>query len=245
MNNSKGGKTAAENLETFLATLPRPGQELTVAAVEEGQRSKQALLDGGAASVPILLNRLADPDFIVKDTCYDLVLQIGEPAKEVPYREFKKRGPIVDIWIDGILQQLGDKGGMDRIRPYLHDRVDYVRHLTALALAFENLDSPNDAKEFVSVLVDALQDERSIEGTPFTVAGSALACLTRITRQIFFLHPARSNSTTTSTFFTRLRYIPFRLRQTTSRRPGKRKNGISVAELKPGWLVRQLRLLLR
>jgi hypothetical protein len=191
MNDVKNRKTAAENLGTFLAALPRPGRELTSADVEEGQRSRQALLDGGSASVPALLSRLSDPDFGVKDICYDLILEIGDPARQTLYRELQERGPVVDLWIAAMLQHLGDESAMDRIRPYLQHPDDYVRHLTALALAFQKPDSPTPPdEELASLLVDALRDEQSIEGTPFTVAGSALACLTRMSGENF-LYPLR------------------------------------------------------
>lgn len=183
-------RTLHECLDTYLASLPLPGRELTSADVEKGQHSKQSLIQGGAASVPVLLDRLSDPDFRIKDICYDLVLEIGNLAKDALYGELGRRGPIVDIWIAAMLQYLSDERAMDRLWPYLHDPVDYVRHLSALALAFHLLDSPTTPpEELLAVLVDALGNEQTIEGTPFTVAGSALGCLTRMSGESFVSPP--------------------------------------------------------
>jgi len=158
--------------------------------MEKGQRGKRCLVSAGSASVPVLLDRLSDPDFAIKDVCYDLILEIGEPAKDALYGELGRRGPIVDIWITAMLRHLGDERAMDRLWSYLQDPVDYVRHLSALALAFQLLDSPTPpAEELLVVLVEALEDEQTIEGTPFTVAGSALACLTRLSGESFISPP--------------------------------------------------------
>jgi len=174
----------------YLASLPLPGREVTAADVERGQRSKQSLIQGGAASVPVLLDRLSDPDFHIKDICYRLVLEIGNPTKDALNAELSKRGPIIDIWIAGMLQQLGDERAMDRLWPYLRDPVDYVRHLSALALAFHFINSSSTPpEELLTVLVDALGDEQTIEGSPFTVAGSALGCLTRLSGENFISPP--------------------------------------------------------
>ena len=96
MNNSR---TLQEHLENYLASLPLPGRELTAADVETGQRSKESLIQGGGASVQVLLDRFSDPDFSVKDALYRLVLEIGNPAKDALYGELGRRGPTMDIWI--------------------------------------------------------------------------------------------------------------------------------------------------
>jgi hypothetical protein len=179
-----------ECLTAYLASLPLPGRELTSADVEKGQRGKQCLIEGGDASVPVLLDRLSDPDFRIKDVCYDLILEIGNPAKGALYGELGKRGPIVDIWITSMLQRLGEERAMDRLWAYLQDPVDYIRHLSALALAFQLFHSPTPPpEELLAVLLDALENEQTIEGTPFTVAGSALGCLTRLSGESFISPP--------------------------------------------------------
>ena len=182
--------TLYEHFERYLASLPLPGRELTSADVEKGQQSKQALMQSGAASVPVLLDQLSAPDFYVKDACYDLILEIGNPAKEVLSSEMGQRGAITDIWFAAILQHLGDESAMDSLWPSLQDPDDYVRHLTALALAFRLFDSSAAAPdELLAVLMDALGDEQTIEGTPFTVAGSALGSLTRLSGENFIDPP--------------------------------------------------------
>ncbi|MBW4671110.1 MAG: HEAT repeat domain-containing protein [Cyanomargarita calcarea GSE-NOS-MK-12-04C] len=174
-----------KHLDTYLASLPLPERALTSANIENGQRSKQVLLDGKEATVPWLLDRLSNPDFAVKDACYDLVLEIGSPAKKVLYDELGKRSPILDIWIVSMLRYLGDESPTDRLREMLQNPDEHVRYLSALALAFQHLDSPTPPEEVLPVLVDALDSARNIEGTPFTVAGSALGCLTRMTGENF------------------------------------------------------------
>ncbi len=192
MKSVNAGKTFHECLDTYLASLPLPGRRLTSADVEEGQLCRQALIQGGAASVPALLDRLGDPDFYVKDSCYDLVLEIGNPAKDILYGELGRRGPITDIWIIAMLNYLGDEHAMDRLWAYLRDPDDYVRHLSALALAFQLLDSSEaPPEELLAVLVEALGNERTIEGTPFTVAGSALGCLIRLSGESFLSPPRK------------------------------------------------------
>jgi hypothetical protein len=179
-----------EHLDRYLASLPRHGRDLTSAEVERGQRSKQAVIDGGRASIPMLLDRLKDPDFLIKDNCYDLVLEIGNAAKPALYEELGRRGPIVDIWIVAMLRYLGDERAMDRLCSFLDDPVPYVRHLSALALAFRILDSlARLPHKLLTVLVEALENEQTIEGTPFTIAGSALGCLTRMSGKSFISSP--------------------------------------------------------
>lgn len=190
INSVDTSRTLHECLDNYLASLPLPGRELTSADVEKGQRSKQLLIQGGAASVPVLLDRLIHPDFHIKDACYDVVLEIGKPAKEALYGELGTRGPVMDMWIAGMLHHLGDERAMDRLWPYLRDPVDYVRHLTALVLAFQLLDSAAaPPEELLTVLVEALANEKTIEGTPFTIAGSALGCLTRLSGEHFISPP--------------------------------------------------------
>jgi hypothetical protein len=190
VNNLNNSRTLQEHLDNYLASLRLPGRELTAADVETGQRSKQSLIQSGGASVPVLLDRFSDPDFWVKDILYKLLLEIGNSAKDALYGELGRRGPIMDIWIAAMLQHLGDENAMDRLWPYLRDPVDYVRHLSALALAFQLLDSPaTPPEELLTVLVDALGNEQTIEGTPFTVAGSALGSLTRLSGQNFLSPP--------------------------------------------------------
>jgi len=185
-------RTLQEHLDIYLASLPLPGLELTAADVERGQRSKQSLIQGGGASIPVLLDRFSDPDFRIKDICYDLVLEIGNPAQDALYGELGRRGPIMDIWIAAMLQHLGDEKAMTRLWPYLRDPVDNVRHLSALALAFQLLDSPaTPPEELLAVLVDALGNEQTIEGTPFTIAGSAIGCLTRLSGENFISPPRK------------------------------------------------------
>src|SRR2546426_12211249 len=155
-----------ECLTDYLASLPLPGRELTSADMEKGQRGKQCLIEGGDASVPMLLERLSDPDFRIKDAIYDLILEIGNPAKAALYRELGKRGPMVDIWISSMLQRLGEEKAMARLSPYLQHPDNYVRHLTALALAFQLFDSrETPPTELLTVLLDALGNEQTIEGT--------------------------------------------------------------------------------
>jgi hypothetical protein len=190
VNNLNNSRTLQEHLDNYLASLPLPGRELTAADVETGQRSKQSLIQSGGASVPVLLDRFSDPDFWVKDILYKLLLEIGNSAKDALYGELGRRGPIMDIWIAAMLQHLGDENAMDRLWPYLRDLVDYVRHLSALALAFQLLDSPaTPPEELLNVLVDALGNEHTIEGSPFTVAGSALGLLTRLSGENFISPP--------------------------------------------------------
>lgn len=169
MKFSDNERDLRKHLETFLASLPLPGRDLTSAEAENGQRSKRAILEGKANSVPVLLDSLGNPDFVIKDTCYDLVLEIGSPAKELLYGELGKRDPIVDIWIVAMLKHLGDERAMDRLWQMLDDPGSHVRHLSALAIAFHHLDSATPHEQLFPVLVDALGSEENIERTPFSL----------------------------------------------------------------------------
>lgn len=61
-----------------------------------------------------------------------------------------------------------------------------------LALAFQLFNSPaTPSEELLAVLVDALGNEQTIEGTPFTVAGFALGCLTRLSGESFISPPKK------------------------------------------------------
>ena len=176
--------------DIYLASLPRPVLALSAAEVDRGQRSRQALLDSAAAAVPVLLDALGQPEFLVKDACYDLVLAIGAPARQALEAAWGARDAVTDIWIAAMLRHLGDADAMERLWPGLQHPVAYARHLTALALAFRHLDAPAAAPDaLLDALVEALADTQTIEGTPFTVAGSALACLTRLSGQDFLSPP--------------------------------------------------------
>jgi hypothetical protein len=166
----------ADLFARFVDSLPLPGHELTSAGVESGQQARRELLGLGADAVPALLDALASGDFPVKDAAYDLIIEMGEPVREALFRELGRRGPVVDIWIAGALMNLGDDGAFDRLRPLLDDPDGYTRHLAALAMAFHG----DSTADLAAVLLEALDDDDTIEGTAFTVAGSALAMLSRL-----------------------------------------------------------------
>jgi hypothetical protein len=188
MSDDNSRAALAECLDAYLASLPLPGRDLTSADVEEGQRGKRCVVEGGAASVPMLVARLADPEFLTKDICYDLLLEIGDT--DALRQQMGTGGPVRDIWVAVALVRLGDETAIDRLWPYLRHRDAYVSHLTALALAFHLFDSSTPPREpLLAVLVEALGNEQTIEGTPFTIAGSALACLTRLSRENFISPP--------------------------------------------------------
>lgn len=189
MGYSKKQQLMCEHLEIFLASLSRTDRLLSSAEVEQGQRSKQMVLAGKADSVPALLDSLKAPDFVNKDACYDLLLEIGIPVKEALTSALGERGRDVDIWIIAILKQLGDDSAMERLWGMLEDANPYIRHLSALALAFQYVDAGASSEALFPVLVDALASEQKIEGTPFSVAGSALGCLTKMSGENFLSHP--------------------------------------------------------
>lgn len=174
----------SELFDRYVTSLPLPGRDLTSADVETGQRARRGLIELGAAAIPALLDALATPDFTVKDAAYDLVIEIGESAArsahEALLHEWGVRGPVVDIWIAAALRALGDDTILDRLTPLLTHPDRTVRHLAALALAFGMDDPGRRRNDLAPVLIDALSDEGRIEHTPFTVAGSALAMLTRL-----------------------------------------------------------------
>lgn len=167
-------------LRAYLDAQPRPGRALDAAQAEAGQQARRQLLAAGAAAVPVLLDGLGRPDFADKDACYDLLLEIGPAARPALAAQWGARGPVLDIWIAALLRHLGDDGALDRLWPQLRHADPQVRHLSALALALPLLRAPPPVRapaELVDALVDALSDARGIEGTPATIAGSALACL--------------------------------------------------------------------
>jgi HEAT repeat protein len=166
----------AELFTRFVDSLPLPGRELTSADVERGTQSRRELLAQGQDAVPALLDALAGGDFSVKDAAYDLMIEMGESVRDTLSRELDRRGPVVDIWINVLLHHLGDHDALNRLRPLLSSPDRYGRHLAALAMAFYG----NNSAGLISVLLDALNDDDTIEGTSFTVAGSALAMLSRL-----------------------------------------------------------------
>lgn len=179
-------ESLAECLAAYLGSLPLPGRQLTSADVEKGQRGKQRVVDAGGAAVPLLLDGIAQPDFQVKDVCFDLILNIGTPAKDALRRELGRRGPVLDIWIEVMRARLGDAAALAGLLPYLDHALPYVRHLSALALAFQAIASQTAAPPQIHpVLLDALDSTQTIEGTPFTIAGSALGCLTALSGEDF------------------------------------------------------------
>ena len=177
-------RAAAEHVTAVLDALPLDDRELTSDDAERGRQGREALLADPAAAVPLLLDRLADASFAVKDTVYDLVIAMDGPARPILERERGQRGPVIDVWIAGMLAHLGDERAFDRLRSLLDVSDDYARHLAALALALAQLEGSTDAAPddtVLGALVAALHDTRPLEGTPFTVAGSALAALVLLT----------------------------------------------------------------
>jgi HEAT repeat protein len=165
----------ADLFARFTDSLPLPGRELTSADVESGQQARRELLARGAGAIPALVDALASDDFTTKDAAYDLIIEIGEVARASLAQEIGRHGPVVDIWIDVLLDHLGDHDALGRLRPLLRNPDRYARHLAALAMAFHD----STVADLVPVLLEALDDDDTIEGTPFTVAGSALAMLSR------------------------------------------------------------------
>ncbi|MBW7885802.1 MAG: hypothetical protein H3C34_24860 [Caldilineaceae bacterium] len=189
MNKGEDPREPAALFRRYLETLPLPDRELTSADVEAGQRARQALLDLGAAAVPALVAELTAADFVAKDAAYDLILELGQQAREPLRRAVGTHGPVVDIWIATALRRLGASDELERIWPLLEHGEGYVRHLAALALAFQIENAQAHKTRLMPMLLEALDDERSIESTPFTIAGSALAMISAMARQSFTAPP--------------------------------------------------------
>ena len=110
-------RAPAEHVTAVLDALPLDDRELTSDDAERGRQGREALLADPAAAVPLLLDRLADASFAVKDTVYDLVIAMGGPARPILERERGQRGPVTDVWIPGMLAHLGDERAFDRHVP--------------------------------------------------------------------------------------------------------------------------------
>jgi hypothetical protein len=189
MAHESDSSATEELLQQYLDTLPLPDRELSSAQVEFGQQARQRLVALGGGAVPALLDALASPEFVTKDAAYDLLVELGAPARKALHEAWGARDPVVDIWIATVLRYLGDPDALDRLWPLLSFPDSRVRHLGALALAFQLEDPAENAATLVPVLQDALEDTGRIEGTPFTIAGSALAMLSRLAEQSFTSPP--------------------------------------------------------
>jgi hypothetical protein len=168
--------SAADLFLQYADSLPLPGREMTSAGVEAGQQARRELLARGAGAVGALVDALTAGDFSVQDAAYDLILDMGEPVRDSVRAELGRRDPVTDIWLAVLLHQLGESDALERLRALLADPDARVRHLAALASAFHG----DGSLEPVPVLLEALDDDTRIDGTPFTVAGSALAMLSRL-----------------------------------------------------------------
>lgn len=172
--------------QTYLSTVPAPGNPITSARVESGQIARREIIRMTGRAVPTLLANIAAPEFTTKDAAYDLILEIGEPACPVLRRERGMWDPVVEMWIASALLELGEPTALDRLWPLLTDSNDYVRHLGALTLSFRHLDAAAHGALLRPVLLEALNDLTRIEGTPFIIAASALAMLQSVTGDDLF-----------------------------------------------------------
>jgi HEAT repeat protein len=172
--------------QTYLRALPLPGNQITSAQVESGQIARRDIVKLGDGAVPTLLDSIATQEFTTKDAAFDLILEIGDPARSVLHRERGLRGPVVDMWIASALLELGEPRALDRLWPLLTEPEDHVRHLAALTLSFRLEDAAAHLEILRPVLLEALDDLNRIEGTPFIIAASALAMLSRLTGDHLF-----------------------------------------------------------
>lgn len=172
-------------LEKYLESLPGPNKELTSEIVEQGMRAKDEILSLRSEAVPVVVDGLSNSSFIVKDACYDLLIQIGQDAIPPLNSLLSEAQPIVAIWIISVLHYLGDRSEVSRLFDLLKEQDDYVRNLAALAISFQGIAQDNDAEALLSVLIEALSSTDNIEGTSFSVADASLACLTILSGKSF------------------------------------------------------------
>jgi hypothetical protein len=89
------------------------------------------------------------------------------------------------LWLISALHLLGDTSLLPNLGTLLSDHRPYIQHLAALALVFQGLSDRCDPELVVDSLIDALQSELQIEGSPFSVADSALTSLCLLAGQRF------------------------------------------------------------
>jgi HEAT repeat protein len=167
-------------LSEFLAA----GTE-SASAVQRGVDAQRRLLDAGPLAVPDIEARLASGTWSDKVKCYSLLVEMGDPARESLERGLADKPSIVIIWDSAVLYELQRPTGATELRKLLRHADPYVRHLSALVLAFRHLPAPTEAEWLVPDLIDALRSDALIEGSAFSVAAGSLALLNLIAGRSF------------------------------------------------------------
>jgi hypothetical protein len=174
------GSTQADVLSEFLAAGTESAQ-----AVEQRLDAKRRLLHDGPSAVPDLEARLVSGVWNDKVKCYSLLVEMGDPVVEPLERHLADKPPTVILWDSAVLHEFHRPAGETALRELLRHPDPYVRHLSALVLAFRQVATPTDAEWLVPDLIDALHSDASIEGSAFPVAAASLALLNLIAGKSF------------------------------------------------------------
>jgi len=160
-------------------------QTNTSSEVERGQAAKRTVIKAGSDAVPIIEARLLSGSFEHKRRCFGLLIEMANQISNSIARSLPDKPPLLIIWETAVLIQVGE--GFDRAPLFdlLKHPDPYLRHLSALAIAFQGLGQPAEAPRLIPVLIDALRSEAKIEGSQFPVAGGSLACLSKLASSSF------------------------------------------------------------
>jgi hypothetical protein len=178
--NLKVGSSQANLLIEYLSA----GTDST-SAVNKGLDAKRRLLLAGPSVVPDLEARLLSGRWDDKVKCYSLLVEMGERVVEALEQHLADKPPTVILWDSGVLHELNRPASETVLRELLRNPSFYVRHLSALVLAFRRVATPIDAEWLLTELIDALHSDALVEGSAFTVAGGSLALLNHIAGRSF------------------------------------------------------------
>jgi hypothetical protein len=176
-------KDVDELFSSYLTGIASSERPLTTEAVEASQRARAALLDIGAPAAVPLAHRWAAPSFAEKDATWDLILELGHSVVPELRERADELPAVARVWAASARHYFGDPSAVDDLGRLLASETRYVRHLAALALAFQGEVPSPIARTMLEVLIDALRSDEMLEGTKFSVAGAALACLVALTEQ--------------------------------------------------------------
>lgn len=172
----------AKALSEYLAAGTDSAQE-----VERGLDAKRSLLHAGPSAVPYLEKRLASGRWDDKVKCYSLLVEMGNRVVESLERRLADKPPTVVLWESAVLHGLHRPAGESAPCELLRHPDSYVRHLTALVLAFRQVATPTNAEWLVPELIDGLRSDALIEGSTFPVAAGSLALLNLVAGKSFLV----------------------------------------------------------
>jgi hypothetical protein len=180
-------EAAFDDVVAYMAAADEGENSSPDEPVKRYQATRERILASPEVAVPFLADQFDADGFVRKESAYDLLVRLAEDpdVRETIEGLIDGKEPLPQLWLISVLHFHGDSEFASRFEELLSHSDPYVRHLAALATVFQGFVARTDSDELMDALVSALSSDRSIEGSIFYVADSALSCITLVTGERF------------------------------------------------------------